>query len=103
MISIPFIINQSSIDNGRIYIDATHKALFGNLRLGTRSTRDVGDLVTIEAGANTHETDIRASSSVTLSPRSSFKAYLKSVDAQVGAEFRLIEIGPRRYRLEAGA
>lgn len=97
---IPVMINQSSIDNGRIYIDASHKALLGDIRLGTRSKDAVGDLVTIEAGSETYETDIRESSAVRLSPRSSFKRYLASVCASDGDSYQLTEIGPRRYRLE---
>lgn len=98
---IPVIINQSSIDNGRIYIDASHKALLGNIRLGERSKDAVGDLVTIEAGGEKYETDIRESSATRLSPRSSFKRYLASVCAIDGDRYQLTEISPRKYRLEA--
>lgn len=100
MVAIPVTINQSSIDNGRIYIDAVHKPLFGNLRLGARSKDSLGDIVTIEAGGTNYETDIRESSAVRLSPRSSFKGYLAAVKAVEGDHFQLTELAPRRYRLE---
>jgi hypothetical protein len=98
-VTIPVEINQSSIDNGRIYIDAKHEPLFKGLRLGGRAEGEHGDTVMIEAGGNATESDIRRFSGARLSPRISFKAYLKSVGAAAGDMFNLVELGPRQYRL----
>jgi hypothetical protein len=97
---IPVVINQSSLDNGRIYISTEHEAFLGALELGGRGEEDVGDTVVIEAGGSTFEGDIRRISGAHLSPRRSFAKYLRSVGASAGDDFQLIEVGVRRYRLE---
>ncbi|NYT66825.1 hypothetical protein H0A58_12735 [Alcaligenaceae bacterium] len=56
--------------------------------------------VSIQAGNTTHETDIRHSSSMRISPRKSLKAWLKEMGATDGDKARLYRISERQYRTE---
>jgi hypothetical protein len=83
-VTIPVIINRSSLDNGRIYISTEHEALLGALKLGGRGEEELGDTVLIEAGGTIFEGDIRRVSGAHLSPRRSFAKYLRSVGRLCG-------------------
>lgn len=98
---INFIITQSSVDNGRIYFSSDDVAFFPSDVLGGRGKDEhASSTVSIQAGGVTHETDIRHSSSVRISPRKSFKAWLKAVGAAEGDNARLHRISERQYRIE---
>jgi hypothetical protein len=98
---IEFTIIQSSIDNGRIYFDQAHKSFFPSDVIGGRgaSERAMGQ-ISIDADGECFDTDIRLSSSVRISPRTSFKRWLASVRAHDGAKVRLHRVADRQYKLE---
>ena len=87
---------------GRIYFKATDSAFFPADSFGDRGGKNKkhGLSVDIQAGTETHSTDIRTSSGVRISPRHSFAAYLKSTKANEGMTLRLHRLAPRRFRLE---
>ncbi|MFN3957000.1 MAG: hypothetical protein ACK4Q6_05715 [Tepidimonas ignava] len=98
---IDFTITQSSIDNGRLYFDAAHTTFFPPDVMGGRGAQEhAASTVRIEAGGETHETDIRVSSSVRISPRKSFKRWLAAARAVEGGKARLHRIAERHYKLE---
>ena len=98
---IDFTIIQSSIDNGRIYFDACHRAFFPSDTIGGRGEDEhARATVSIEAAGEASETDIRISSSTRISPRKSFRNWLRSVGAHDGAQARLHRLADRRYKLE---
>ncbi|NYT79047.1 hypothetical protein H0A71_18825 [Alcaligenaceae bacterium] len=98
---IDFVITQSSIDNGRIYFSSNDIDFFPADSLGGRGKDEhASATVSIQAGNITQETDIRHSSSVRISPRKSFKAWLKEIGATDGDKARLYRISERQYRIE---
>lgn len=98
--SIPVIVNQSSIDNGRIYIDQKYKSFFGNIQFGSKNSTTKGTDVVIEANGTKYEGDIRIFSGVKISPRKSFKAYFATIKAEADAPFQLSKISDGHYRLD---
>lgn len=97
---IDFSITQSSIDNGRLYFDAAHQSFFPIDAIGGRSaTEHAHGAVAIEANGELFETDIRANAS-RISPRKSFKSWLKSVGATDGGKARLHKLAERHFKLE---
>jgi hypothetical protein len=98
--SIPVIVNQSSIDNGRIYIDQEYKSFFGNIQFGSREATNKGTNVVIEANGTKYEGDIRISSGAKISPRKSFKTYLSAIEAKADDSFQLSKISDGHYRLD---
>jgi len=98
---IDFSITQSSIDNGRLYFDAVHQSFFPSDALGGRAaTARAQGQICIEVNEECFDTDIRLSSSVRISPRTSFKRWLASVRAHDGAKARLHRVADRQYKLE---
>jgi len=98
---IDFRITQSSIANGRLYFDAVHQLFFPSDALGGRAaTAKARGQICIEANEESFDTDIRLSSSVRISPRTSFKRWLASVRAHDGAKARLHRVADRQYKLE---
>ena len=98
---IDFTIIQSSIDNGRIYFDASCRSFFPEDAIGARGKDEHAPAtVTIEVNGEVIETDIRDVSSARLSPRKSVKSWLKNLKATDGAVARLHRIGERQYKLE---
>lgn len=98
---IDFIITQSSIDNGRIYFSSSDTAFFPSDSLGGRGKDEhASAIITIEAGNVSLETDVRHSSSLRISPRKSFKTWLKDMEANDGDRARLHRISERVYRIE---
>ena len=98
---IDFTIIKSSIDNGRIYFDACHRGFFPSDVIGGRGEEEhARATVTIEAAGEAFDTDVRISSSARISPRKSFRNWLRSVGARDGAQARLHRLADRRYRLE---
>ena len=101
MSHIDFIITQSSIDNGRLYFESAHTAFFPADTLGGRGANEhAAGTIGIEVAGETAETDIRISSSSRISPRKSFKTWLRSIGAFDGARGRLHKTADRRYKLE---
>lgn len=98
--SIPVIVNQSSIDNGRIYIDQKYKSFFGNIKFGSKDSTTKGTNVVIEANGTKYEDDIRIFSGVKISPRKSFKSYLSAINAKANDPFQLSKISDGHYRLD---
>ncbi|MCQ9377750.1 hypothetical protein [Methyloversatilis sp. XJ19-49] len=100
MLYIDFNITQSSIDNGRLYLDAAHRSFFPEDCLGGRGTTEhAHGAVAIEANGELFETDIRVNTS-RISPRKSFKSWLKSVGAVTGKTVRLHKLAERHFKLE---
>ena len=98
---IDFSITQSSIDNRRLYFDAVHQSFFPSDALGGRAAAAKAQgQICIEANEESFDTDIRLSSSVRISPRTSFKRWLASVRAHDGAKARLHRVADRQYKLE---
>lgn len=98
---IDFTITQSSIDNGRLYFDAAHTNFFPSDVMGGRGAQEHAvATVRIEGGGDTHDTDMRVSSSVRISPRKSFTKWLAAVRAVEGGKARLHRISERHYKLE---
>ena len=100
---VPVIVNQSTLDNGRIYIEDRYRSHFGALRFGERATAAKGDPIVLEVNGEAVHTDLRRMSGLRFGPRCSVQRYLRAVRAQVGDAFRLVEVAPRRYRLEPGS
>lgn len=97
---IDFSITQSSIHNGRLYFDAAHRSFFPEDTLGGRSaTEHAHGAVAFEANGELFETDIRVNTS-RISPRKSFKSWLKSVGAADGSKARLHKLAERHFKLE---
>lgn len=86
--------------NGRLYFKASDSAFFPADSFGDRGEGKRGMPVSIEAGIESFSTDIRTSSSVRISPRRSFSAFLESSKAVEGMTIRVHRLEPRRFRLE---
>ncbi len=98
---IDFTITQSSLDHGRLYFEGTPKGFFPTDVLGGRGSADLAQVaVCIVAGDDAVQTDIRVSSTVRLSPRKSFRLWLRSVQAVAGGSARLHKTAEREYRLQ---
>jgi hypothetical protein len=98
---IDFTITQSTIDNGRLYFDTTHTNFFPSDAMGGRGAQEHAlNAVRIEADDGVHDTDLRVSSKIRISPRKSFKKWLASVKAASGSKARLHRVSERHYRLE---
>lgn len=98
---IDFTITQSSIDNGRLYLEAIHTGFFPPDAVGGRGKKELAPTtVCIDANGDFHDTDLRVSSSVRISPRKSFKKWLAAVRAVSGDTARLHRVTERQYRLE---
>lgn len=90
--------------SGRIYFSASLTSFFPADSLGARGGNGAhGVPVTIVAGADEIETDIRLSSGARISPRRSFARWLKAIRAREGGRVRLVRLDERRFRLELGA
>ena len=101
MTSIDFTITQSSIDYGRIYFDAKYQDFFPADCFGGRGAgQHVEGAVTIDAGGEKYEGNIRISSGQRISPRKSVKKWLQSVGAKHGDKAKLHRISELEYRLE---
>lgn len=91
----------SSIENGRIYFPNDGSEFFPADSLGDRAGGGAKGLrVRFVAGDFVFETDIRKFSAVRLSPRKSFAAYLKSVQAGVGDLLHVQRVADREYKVE---
>lgn len=98
---IDFDIVQSSVDNGRIYFSSAHTNFFPTDALGGRGKDNhAPNTIHIDAAGTEVETDIRHSSAVRISPRKSFKLWLRSNNATNGTKGRLYRLGERQYRLQ---
>ncbi|MEI6722552.1 MAG: hypothetical protein WCO67_17450 [Betaproteobacteria bacterium] len=86
--------------NGRLYFSASDSAFFPADSFGDRAKGKRGLPLSIQAGTETFSTDIRTSSSVRISPRHSFAAFLESSKAAEGMKVRLHRLAPREFRLE---
>lgn len=94
-------ITGATLRNGRIYFSASLASFFPADSLGARGGNGPhGVQVTIVAGGEEHETDIRLSSGQRISPRRSFARFLRASKASEGQRLRLIRIGERRFALE---
>lgn len=96
-----FTITKSSIDNGRIYFEGVDRNFFPADAIGGLSADQhaLGKIV-IEAAGQIVETDIRYSSSVRLSPRKSFRQWMRSQQAVEGGRARLHRVTDRDFKLE---
>ena len=98
---IDFTIIQSSINNGRLYFENVPKDFFPADAIGGRSEGEHAPAtVRIVAGSESFDTDIRVSSAIRLSPRRSFKLWLRAVKAADGGTAQLVLMGDRTYRLD---
>ncbi len=98
---IDFVITQSSLDNGRIYFEASQKDFFPAESIGGRGAHEhAATQVHIDAAGDLIETDIRISSAVRISPRKSFRAWLRSQQAVDGGKARLHLVSEGSYKLE---
>lgn len=98
---IDFTITQSSIDHGRLYFEGVPKGFFPPDAVGGRGAAEhAPTLVTIVAGGDSVDTDIRENSAVRLSPRKSFSPWLRSVRAIAGGTAHLVRTGDRTYSLQ---
>lgn len=98
---IDFTITQSSIDNGRLYFEGVPKGFFPEDAVGGRGADEHAPMtVCILAGGEFVDTDIRVSSAVRLSPRKSFRQWLRSVRAVAGGTTQLVRTADRTYGLQ---
>lgn len=96
-----FTITKSSIDNGRIYFDAIELNFFPDDATGGRSGDELAiNKIVIHAAGQVIETDIRFSSNVRLSPRKSFRKWMRSQQVLEGGRARLHRVADRSYNLE---
>ena len=66
---IEIVITQSSIDNGRLYIESRHAKFFPSDSFGDRSGGDdKGNTISIESDTHKKETDIRHLSTIRFGP-----------------------------------
>ena len=101
MNQIHFIITQSSIDHGRLYFESVPSGFFPSDAVGGRGADEhAPSKVNIVAGADAIDTDIRQSSAVRLSPRRSFKQWLRSVGAVAGGTAQLVRTAEHSYSLQ---
>lgn len=92
---------KSSITNGRIYFPSTDLIFFPSDSLGDREgDGHKGNVVTFQIGDTEIESDIRVSSSVRISPRKSFRAYLNKVNAKTGDKLKITRMSDRYYIVE---
>lgn len=98
---IDFIITQSSLDNGRIYFEIFHTSFFPSDVIGGRGANELAPAqIAIDAAGQNVATDIRISSNVRISPRKSFRAWMRSQHAIAGGKARLHYVDKRNYKLE---
>lgn len=91
----------SSIDHGRIYFESSHVGFFPRDSLGDREgDGEKGSDVRFHTDGDVFSTDIRRSSGQRLSPRSSFKRFLKAVGARPGDKLKITRRSERDYEVE---
>lgn len=87
--------------NGRLYFSASLVSFFPADSFGARGRNGPHELpVTILAGADALDSDIRLSSSLRIGPGRSFARWLHAVRARERDRARLVRLEERRYRLE---
>lgn len=92
---------ESTIKHGRIYFPIDGSEFFPTDSLGDREgDGHKGVPVRFIAGDFVFHTDIRKYSAVRLSPRDSFAAYLKSVQAGTGDLLHVARVADREYKVE---
>lgn len=97
-------ITGAVLRNGRLYFSASLTNFFPSDSLGGRGVGGAtGKLLTIVAGADEIETDIRLSSGQRISPRASFARWLKMARAGEGDRVRIVRLSDRRFQLELAA
>ena len=95
---IDFIITKSSLDNGRIYFETSHTSFFPSDVIGGRGSNEYAPAqISIDAAGKKINTDIRISSSVRISPRKSFRSWMRSEQVVAGGKARLHSIDKRNY------
>jgi hypothetical protein len=101
MTDIRFSLTQSTINNGRIYFEASHRHLFpADAITESRGADDHAKAtIVIEVDGVDFATDIRANGK-RLSPRKSFTPWLKSQKAVADDQARLVKLAEGRFRLE---
>ena len=96
-----FTITRSSIDNGRLYFESIQRDFFPTDAIGGRSADEhTVNKIVIDAAGQEIETDIRFSSSVRLSPRKSFRQWMRSQRVAEGGRARLHRVSSQSFRLE---
>jgi len=94
-------LTASSINHGRIYFEPSHIGFFPRDALGEREGEgDKGSHVRFHTDVDVFDTDIRRFSSQRLSPRVSFKRYLKAVGAKPGDSLKVTRRSERDYEVE---
>lgn len=98
---IDFTITKSSLGNGRIYFEGVFQDFFPTDIIGGRGGDEhATGKVTFDAAGEVVETDIRMSSSTRLSPRKSFRHWIRSQQAAEGGKARLHRVSERSYLIE---
>ncbi len=94
------VLSDAAIRNGYVDLQSRHSDFFPGDAFGDRSGERKGMAVTLEFDGRSVETDIRIKSTETISPRTRFQRWFKSLRASPGDIIRIYRLDQRRYRLE---